>query len=118
MLGGSGRGPHSEEICRYGNEPFGHGLSYTTFDYGNLRLSADRLAPGDELKGFAKVSLAPGETTSVTLSLTMRSLAYFDDAQSVWVADAGRFEVLVGRAAADIRARASFLLTAEWIGPR
>ncbi len=29
--------------------PFGHGLSYTTFQYSNLRLSAARFAPGQEL---------------------------------------------------------------------
>ncbi len=29
--------------------PFGHGLSYTTFAYSNLRLSANRFAPGQEL---------------------------------------------------------------------
>jgi beta-glucosidase len=131
--------------------PFGHGLSYTTFAYDNLRLSAETLAPGEtltvtidvtnsgtragqevvqlyvsdpratlarpekELKGFAKVALEPGETQTVRLSLDMRSLALYDDARAAWLAEAGEFEVLAGASSADIRARANFTLTADWV---
>lgn len=130
--------------------PFGHGLSYTTFAYDNLRLSIEELSPNDELavsidvtntgsragrevvqlyvrdeksrvarpekelKGFAKIALQPGETKTVTLKLGMRSLAYFDNAKIGWVADAGRFEVLVGSSSMDLRARASFTLNRDW----
>jgi beta-glucosidase len=133
--------------------PFGYGLSYTTFAYDNLRLSAGTLAPGEtltvtvdvtnngaragqevvqlyvrdpraslarpekELKGFAKVALEPGETQTVSLSLDMRALAYYNDARAAWVAEAGEFEVLVGASSADIRARASFNLSDNWVGP-
>jgi len=71
--------------------------------------------PEKELKGFAKISLQPGETTAVTLRLGMRSLAYFDDAKAAWVAEAGRFEALIGSSSQDIRARGTFTLSADWV---
>jgi beta-glucosidase len=135
--------------------PFGFGLSYTSFAYANLRLSADTIAPGDqlivsvdvtntgrrdgqeivqlyvrdvtarvarpekELKGFAKVALAPGETKTVTLTLDQAALAFWDDAKHAWVAEAGAFEALIGSSSQDIRARAEFRLsgTAVFGGP-
>jgi beta-glucosidase len=133
--------------------PFGHGLSYTSFAYEDLRLSAEQLSPNDELtvtfdvrntgtragqevvqlyvrdeksrlarpekelKGFAKISLQPGETKTVPLKLGMRSLAYFDDAKPAWVADAGRFEVLIGSSSLDLRAHVSFTLDSDWVQP-
>ena len=133
--------------------PFGHGLSYTSFAYEDLRLSTEQLSPNDELtvtfdvtntgtragqevvqlyvrdeksrlerpekelKGFAKISLQPGETKTVSLKLGMRSLAYFDDAKPAWVADAGRFEVLIGSSSLDLGAHASFTLNSDWVQP-
>lgn len=67
--------------------------------------------PPKELKGFAKIALAPGETKTVTLTLDRQALAYWDDAQQAWVAEAGEFEVLLGSSSHDIRARARFRLT-------
>ena len=75
------------------------------------------MRPSKELKGFRKVSLQPGETTTVGLKLDMRALAYFDDAAAAWVADAGMFEVLVGSSSRDIRARGTFTLTGDWLQP-
>lgn len=73
--------------------------------------------PEKELKAFARIALRPGETGTVTRELDMRALAFFDVATAAWVAEAGTFEVLVGASSEDIRARASFRLTADWRQP-
>ncbi|GAC1431896.1 MAG: glycoside hydrolase family 3 C-terminal domain-containing protein [Ktedonobacteraceae bacterium] len=64
--------------------------------------------PIKELKRFTKVALAAGERQTVTFTLDYAALAYWDDAQHAWVAEAGEFEVLVGSSSQDIRARAMF----------
>lgn len=128
--------------------PFGYGLSYTTFEYGDLKLNKESYGPGDEikvslsvkntgkragqevvqvylrdsqshlvrpekeLKAFAKVALQPGESKTITLSLTRQSLAYYDPSVPGWVTEAGEFDVLVGASSADIRLRTSF----NWSG--
>jgi beta-glucosidase len=77
-----------------------------------VRDIASRLTrPEKELKAFAKVALAPGETAPVSLTLDRASLAYWDDKEHAWVAEAGDFEVLVGSASVDIHAQATFALT-------
>ncbi len=68
--------------------------------------------PEKELKAFAKVQLEPGERKTVMLSLGRDALAYYDDLAHEWVAEAGEFEVLVGASSQDIRASATFTLTA------
>lgn len=75
--------------------------------------------PHKELKGFAKVALAPGETATVTIALDRTALAYWDDMRHAWVAEAGEFVVLVGASSQDIRGQASFHLseTATFGGP-
>jgi beta-glucosidase len=126
--------------------PFGYGLSYTTFGYRDLALSAAEYGPGEEikvsvtventgtragqevvqlyvrdlesrlvrpekeLKAFTKVALEAGETRTVTLTLDEEALAYYDPAQEGWVAEAGEFEVLVGRSALDIHLAGRFTL--------
>ena len=82
--------------------------------------------PAKELKAFAKVWLEPGESTTVELHLDRRSFAYWDPGQddweeisrrqlvmfggpspqerrpAGWQVDTGRFDLLIGRSAADI----------------
>jgi beta-glucosidase len=85
--------------------------------------------PRTELKGFAKVELAPGETAQVEVVLDDRSFAYWDDASTEhellrarlgegsvvpadqgpaprtakgWYVDAGRYDVVVARSVADV----------------
>ena len=96
------------------------------------RAGASRLSrPPKELKAFARVNVAPGETAAVELRLDDRSFAYWDPGQPEWdelvtrfsafqsqfvgqqrrspgwQVDAGRYEVLIGRSSDDIVGRAT-----------
>ena len=52
--------------------------------------------PERELKGFEKVTLAPGETKRITLSLDARSFSYWDEGAHKWTIDPGKFVIRVG----------------------
>ncbi len=65
--------------------------------------AAKVVRPLQELKAFAKVALAPGETQTVTLTLNQQSLAYYDPATGNWITEPGEFEVRVGRSSRDVR---------------
>jgi beta-glucosidase len=56
--------------------------------------------PPRQLKGFAKVTLAPGQSRTVRFTLTGHDLSYWDDAADGWVVPAGRFSVYVGDSSA------------------
>lgn len=59
--------------------------------------------PLQELKGFEKVILQPGETRAVTFHLDQRAFAYYDVMTKDWKAEAGRYSVRVGASSRDIR---------------
>jgi beta-glucosidase len=59
--------------------------------------------PPKELKGFARISLKPGETGSVSIPLNFNSFAYFDPIQSKWIADHDDFTIAVASSSRDIR---------------
>ena len=62
-----------------------------------------------ELKAFARVTLAPGETRALRLSVPVAELAYFDAAASGWIVEPIAYTAIVGRHALDPRAlRATF----------
>jgi beta-glucosidase len=66
--------------------------------------------PVKELKGFTKVSLAPGESTEVRFTLNNRAFSFYDPGQSRWVAESGEFEIAIGASSADIRLRETIQL--------
>jgi len=61
------------------------------------------MRPDKELKAFAKVLVKPGETKTVTLTLGPRAFAYYAPDAKAWRVAAGRYELLVGASARDIR---------------
>ncbi|MGC4175886.1 glycoside hydrolase family 3 C-terminal domain-containing protein [Demequina sp.] len=61
--------------------------------------------PAKELRAFAKVALAPGESQKVTLRLDRRAFAVWDVAAHAWLVEVGEFELLVGSSSVDIRER-------------
>jgi beta-glucosidase len=63
--------------------------------------------PAKELKAFAKVHLAPGETRRIALSLTDRDFAFYSMAAKHWLVEPGDFALLIGTSAADIKLSAS-----------
>ena len=70
-----------------------------------------------ELRTFAKVHLAPGETRDVRLRLTMRDLAFWDPVTSAWVAEAGDFLLWAGVSSRALSGPASVVLTERWTAP-
>ena len=71
------------------------------------------MRPDQELKGFEKVAIDPGETRAVRFTLTRTALSFYDPAREGWVAEPGQFEIRVAASSRDIRARARFVLQGE-----
>lgn len=122
--------------------PFGHGMSYTQFRIGAVKVSETSVAasaldngnitvsvpvtnigkckgsevvqlyvtddkcsvarPVRELKAFKKVTLAPGESTTVTLTLPREAFTYFDAASHSWILEPGSFTLSVGNSSRNI----------------
>jgi beta-glucosidase len=128
--------------------PFGYGLSYATFEYSNLTLSAASMeacgtvevgvdvtnagaVAGDEvvqlylahpdsavarplqrLRGFRRVTIAPGETAHVTMQLGPADLSFFDEAAGRFAVETGKaVEVQIGASSRDIRLRETLAVT-------
>ena len=61
--------------------------------------------PAEELKGYAKVDLRPGERRDIELRLPREAFAYYDTARHGWVVDPGIYHVALGMSSTDLRAR-------------
>ena len=59
-----------------------------------------------ELKGFEKITLAPGESREVSFSLSRRDFAYYNVSIADWHVESADYEVRLGAASNDIRLRA------------
>ena len=129
--------------------PFGYGLSYTKFDYSDLKISPSQVSSGkpvevslrvrnsgtragaevvelyvhdghssvdrpiQELKGFRRVDLAPGESKEVRFTLDRSAMAFYSTAKKNWVTEPGQFDVLVGASSREVRVKGSFVLNGE-----
>ena len=74
----------------------------------DVKASVDR--PYKELKGFQKVSLQPGESKEVSITIDKSALSFYDEATSAWKAEAGQFEALVGNASDNLKLKKAFEL--------
>ncbi len=63
--------------------------------------------PAQELKGFAKVELAPGESREVTIGLDDTAFRYFNVKTDAWEVEGGTYEIRVGASSEDIRLTAT-----------
>jgi len=126
--------------------PFGFGLSYTSFEYSDLKTSAPTIGrdgavtvsvdvknagsrageevvqlyvrrpdspadrPRQELRGFKRVALEPGETKTVEMPLPAGSLGRWDAGRHAFVVEAGKVDLLVGASSADIRLQGSIMV--------
>ena len=111
--------------------PFGHGLSYTTFDYKDLsfienvvsftltntgdrdgseiiqvyvsNLSDACYFPSHELKAFEKITLKAKESKVIHLALNKSAFEYFDPSLQRFVCASGIYEIQVGASSRDLR---------------
>ena len=67
--------------------------------------------PAQELKAFAKTrELQPGESQILTMTVPVRDLASFDEANSQWITEAGTYTFRIGASSRDIKATVSLAL--------
>jgi beta-glucosidase len=59
--------------------------------------------PPRELKGFARLSLNPGETKTATVTLDRNAFAYFSEAKKAWTVDPGAYGIAVSASSRDPR---------------
>lgn len=73
--------------------------------------------PDAELRAFARVELAAGESQRVTFDLGARDLSYWSPVQRRWVVEGGSFEVRVGASSRDVRLRETVQVDGEDLTP-
>ena len=73
---------------------------------GDEECSIDR--PTKELRNFEKISLLPGETKTVTFTITADDLKFFSEQQHQWIVEPGIFKAYIGSNVTDIRSEVVF----------
>lgn len=63
--------------------------------------------PVQELKGFEKVTLAPGETKRVEFRLSRRAFTFYDVNSHDWAVESGEYEIRIAASSRDMRLRAT-----------
>ena len=69
--------------------------------------------PDQELRGFDKIELQPGETKRVTLTVDHAAFAVFDSAAGCWVVEAGEFELRLAASSRDVRLSARIMVESD-----
>jgi len=104
-----------EVACQVTNTGERPGKEVVQLYVGDLAASVAR--PVRELKGFTKVDLRPGETTTVVFRLQARDLSFWSVADGGWVLEAGQFELAVGSSSRDLRLTAIVEVDAPPVRP-
>jgi beta-glucosidase len=86
--------------------------------YTHERRSRASAQPLRQLRGFARVSLAPGQTRTVRIPLKASDLAFFDVTRDRPVVETGTYDLMVGASSAEIRTSAALRVRGETIPPR
>ena len=74
--------------------------------------------PIKQLKAFQRVELAAGQRKTVRLRVKAKDLAFWDVTREKFVVESGRYDLMVGASAGDVRARATVAVKGEVIPPR
>ena len=69
--------------------------------------------PAKELKGFARVELKPGESKTVTISIRVEDLAYYDEKSSAWIVENLKHRLMVGHNANNLPLTGEFTITSQ-----
>ena len=71
--------------------------------------------PVKELKGFKKVSLAPGEKQQVDFTIDRSALSFYDETTGDWTAEPGEFVVTVNNSSAPTKNNIRFMLSSKTV---